>query len=219
MLNYGMEPKLPLNQNLPARDIAGTNPERSVDNAETTDIGRVPAARKLHGKLAEMHAVARQHLAAAQLRQKQYADQKRREVNFSVGEQVLLSTKYFKLQGPRGGTSKLLPKYVVPFKVSENIGPVACRLELPPHWKVHPVFHVSLLKTYHRSGRYQPPPVPVEIEGALEYEVERVIDHRWRFCGKARRAARESLSSGVVTLMSMTPGSQRLILRTVLIFY
>ncbi len=110
MLNYGMEPKLPLNQNLPARDIAGTNPERSVDNAETTDIGRVPAARKLHGKLAEMHAAARQHLAAAQLRQKQYADQKRREVNFSVGEQVLLSTKYFKLQGPRGGTSKLLPK-------------------------------------------------------------------------------------------------------------
>ena len=193
MLNYGMEPKLPLNQNLPARDIAGTNPERSVDNAETTDIGRVPAARKLHGKLAEMHAAARQHLAAAQLRQKQYADQKRREVNFSVGEQVLLSTKYFKLQGPRGGTSKLLPKYVGPFKVSENIGPVACRLELPPHWKVHPVFHVSLLKTYHRSGRYQPPPVPVEIEGALEYEVERVIDHRWRFFGKARRAAREFL--------------------------
>jgi len=49
-----------LNQNLPARDIAGTNPERSVDNAETTDIGRVPAARKLHGKLAEVHAAARQ---------------------------------------------------------------------------------------------------------------------------------------------------------------
>ncbi len=53
---------------------------------------------------------------------------------------------------------------------------MACHLELPSHWKLHLVFHVSLLKTYHRFGRYQPPPVLIEIEGALEYEVEQVLE-------------------------------------------
>ena len=44
--------------------------------------------------------------------------------------------------------------------------------------KIHAVFHVSKLKPYKASGRVQPPPVPIEIEGELEYEVERVLDKR-----------------------------------------
>ena len=42
--------------------------------------------------------------------------------------------------------------------------------------KIYAVFHVSKLKLYKVSGRVQPPPVPIEIEGGLEYEVERVLD-------------------------------------------
>ena len=44
--------------------------------------------------------------------------------------------------------------------------------------RIHAVFHVSKLKPYRASGRVQPPPVPIEIEGELEYEVERVLDKR-----------------------------------------
>ena len=44
--------------------------------------------------------------------------------------------------------------------------------------KIHAVFHMSKLKPYKASGRVQPPPVPIEIEGKLEYEVERVLDKR-----------------------------------------
>jgi hypothetical protein len=42
------------------------------------------------------------------------------------------------------------------------------------------VFHVSLLEPYREDGRVQPPPPPIELEGALEYEVESIIDHRFR---------------------------------------
>ena len=44
--------------------------------------------------------------------------------------------------------------------------------------KIHNVFHVSKLKPYKASGRVQPPPVPIEIKGELEYEVERILDKR-----------------------------------------
>ena len=44
--------------------------------------------------------------------------------------------------------------------------------------RIHPVFHVLKLKPYKASGRVQSPPVPIEIEGELEYEVERILDKR-----------------------------------------
>ena len=49
-----------------------------------------------------------------------------------------------------------------------------------PGWRVHPVFHVSLLELYREDGRVQPPPPPIEMEGALEYEVESILEHRFR---------------------------------------
>ena len=42
------------------------------------------------------------------------------------------------------------------------------------------MFHVSLLEPYREDGRVQPPPPPIELEGALEYEVESILDHRFR---------------------------------------
>ena len=44
--------------------------------------------------------------------------------------------------------------------------------------KIHPVFHVSLLKAYRSDGRVQPPPPPVEIEGEPAYLVEQILYHR-----------------------------------------
>ena len=154
-LNYGLEPKLLLHQGLPA---AGTMP---LTRAMTSDEEvRVPAAQRMHGSFAAMRAAAREHLIVAQHRQKQYADQKRREVEFAVGEQVLLNTRNIRLQAPRGGTPKLMPCWIGPFPVVEKVGSVAYRLDLPTSLKMHPVFRVSLLKTHHSSSRRQPPPVP-----------------------------------------------------------
>ncbi len=120
---------------------------------------------------------AKRLLDAAKARYKSYADRGRRVVTFSVGEHVLLSTKNLKLRVKHD--TKLLPKYIGPLKVVSVVGAVAYKLELPPKWRVHPVFHVSLLKKYisrNAEGHVATPPVEWLDEEPL-YEVEAIVDH------------------------------------------
>jgi hypothetical protein len=86
-------------------------------------------------------------LKVAQSRQKSYADKRRRDLSFEVGDFVYLKvspmrgTRRFKVKG------KLAPRYVGPFKIVDRRGEVAYQLELPPQLAdVHDVFHVSQLK-------------------------------------------------------------------------
>ena len=75
-------------------------------------------------------------------------------------------------------SKKLNPKLYGPFKVLEKQGARAYKLLIPDRWKIHPVFHVSLLEPYRisiRPARAQPPRAPEEVEGDLEWEVERVV--------------------------------------------
>ena len=66
---------------------------------------------------------------------------------------------------------------------------MAYRLDLPDSMnRIHPVFHVSKLKPYKASSRVQPPPIPVEIEGELEYEVERILDKRTSKRGRRKES-------------------------------
>jgi hypothetical protein len=133
---------------------------------------------------------AKQLLEGAQQRQKAYADSKRRDITFNVGQAVLLSTTNIRLKSP--GTQKLLPRFIGPFKVLQRINTVAYKLELPSSLKVHPVFHVSLLKPYHGNGAVQPPqPLSFDDEGLPYYEVEEVLQHRE--VSRGRRMLRQYL--------------------------
>jgi hypothetical protein len=126
-----------------------------------------------------------EHLAVARNRQKQLADANRKDVEFKVDDMVLLNSKNIKLK--HEGSRKLLPKFIGPFKVLARVGQVAYRLQLPDNMQCHNVFHVSLLHKYVRSGRYQPPPPPIETEdGDMEYEVEKILAHSGRNPGKRR---------------------------------
>ncbi len=85
----------------------------------------------------------------ARIRQKNYADRRRRELKFQVGDKVFLRVSPTKGVFRFGVRGKLKPRYVGPFEILERIGPVAYRLALPPHLSdVHDVFHVSMLRKY-----------------------------------------------------------------------
>ena len=137
----------------------------------------VPKAERtleaLHARLAH----ARQQLQAAQQRDSAYANNKRRDVTFAIGDKVLLSTKNIRqhMKGP----DKLQMRYIGPFRIAEKIGSVSYKLELPLGMKMHPVFHVSLLKQWNEAGGHQPPaPTQFTLDGEPYYTVEKVLDHK-----------------------------------------
>ncbi|KAL1920727.1 uncharacterized protein VTP21DRAFT_11362 [Calcarisporiella thermophila] len=92
----------------------------------------------------------------------------------------------------RQATKKLSHKYVGPYKITEKISPVAYKLQLPETLKNHPVFHMSLLKRFHENPpdfeeRVSTPSPPVMTDEGLQYEVERILDKRFRRIGRGTR--------------------------------
>ena len=73
---------------------------------------------------------------------------------------------------------KLAPRLYGPSKILGQRGNLAYQLQISDRWKIQPVFHVSLLEPYRTSippGREQPPMAPEEIDGDLEWEVEKIV--------------------------------------------
>jgi hypothetical protein len=157
----------------PFRLVYGHDPRLPFTTLVDT---RVISADAFAAKMKTDLEAAKVALGKAQDRQKAYADTKRLDVHFEIGSLVLLNSKNIKLKSR--GPGKLLPRYIGPFAVIARVGPVAYKLQLPDNYKIHPVFHVSLLRTYKADGTVQPPPPPELVEGELEYEVENILDHR-----------------------------------------
>ncbi|WVZ58038.1 hypothetical protein U9M48_008350, partial [Paspalum notatum var. saurae] len=105
------------------------------------------------------------NLKRAQFREKSYSDKRRRPLVFEKDDHVYLWVSPMKVVHQFGVKGKLTPRYVGPFKITEQCGPVAYRLELPPHLAaVHDVFHVSQLKKCLR--------VPDEVVDTSEIQVD-----------------------------------------------
>ncbi|KAJ9523575.1 hypothetical protein QJQ45_007252 [Haematococcus lacustris] len=149
------------------------------------DKGRCPEGLSYATWWQEAVAKAKLCMQAAQQRQAAYANQDRREVHYKVGQMVLLSTKNMRLKP--GKARKLLPRFVGPFKVLGLVGQVAVNLQLPASMsRLHPVFHVSLIKPYTGTDvGFMPPPVEWLDEEPVYY-VERLLDHRHVHAGKAK---------------------------------
>src|SRR6266404_4005387 len=97
---------------------------------------------------------------------------------FHLREQVWLDTSHLKLPHQK---AKLTPKRLGPFKIVQEISPVAYRLELPQNWRIHNVFHASLLTPYYETTAHGPNftrPPPDLIDREEEYKVEWIIAHR-----------------------------------------
>ena len=93
--------------------------------------------------------LVREYLKKSMDLQAKYYNKKHKDVDFSVGELVLLSTRNLKMKGI---PEKLKKRFVGPFKIEQRIGQQAYKLLLPENWKIHPVFHVSLLKKWNATS-------------------------------------------------------------------
>ncbi|KAL0553835.1 hypothetical protein IC582_007739 [Cucumis melo] len=118
----------------------------------------------------------RSRMHTAQSRQKSYADMRRKDLEFELGDKVFLKVAPMKgvLRFERRG--KLSPRFVGPFEILERIGPVAYRLALPPSLStVHDVFHVSMLRKYVPDPSHVVDYEPLEIDENLSY-VEQPVE-------------------------------------------
>jgi hypothetical protein len=115
--------------------------------------------------------VIRENLQLAQSRQKSYADHRRRNLIFEVGD-----FEYLKLLPMRGLhrikiRGRLALRYIGPFKILEERGGVADQLELPPQLSdVHHVFYVSQLRKCLRVPKEQIPLEELIVGEDLTYQ-------------------------------------------------
>ncbi|KAJ9531193.1 hypothetical protein QJQ45_006631 [Haematococcus lacustris] len=142
-------------------------------------------------RMAHDIASATHNLVKAQERQTTYANKKRRDHTFKVGDMVYLAHSFFAHTQPANATAenatrKFLPRQHGPFKVLEVVTPVALKLQFPPAWStMHPVVHVSHIKV-HNDGSAEfptrnpnPPPQPEIIDGEEHFEVQEIRNHRF----------------------------------------
>ena len=100
------------------------------------------SADELSAELRELIIVCQENLYHAQELQKRAYNKGVKLRCYSSGEKVWLNSKYIKTKHNR----KLEAKFFRPFRVLHPLGKQSYKLELPKKWRIHDVFHMSLLK-------------------------------------------------------------------------
>ncbi|KAI2660038.1 Transposon Tf2-9 polyprotein [Labeo rohita] len=112
---------------------------------------------------------------------KRFADTRKREAPlYQPGDQVWLSTLDLRLRLP---CRKLSPRYIGPFRILRQFNNVTFQLQLPPRYRIHPTFHVSLLKPFSTfatdtTGAEAEPPPPEVLDQPSIYTVHEILDLR-----------------------------------------
>ncbi|GJR13307.1 hypothetical protein Tco_0795959 [Tanacetum coccineum] len=129
-----------------------------------------------------------ERLKTARDRQKSYTDNRRKPLEFSVSDKVLLKVSPWKGMVRFGKKSKLSSRYVGPFEVVKRVGPVAYRLRLPQELVgIHDTFYVSNLKKCLADVNLHVPLEEIKIDDKLRF-IEEPIEIMDREVKKLKRS-------------------------------
>ncbi|KAI3754401.1 hypothetical protein L1987_54184 [Smallanthus sonchifolius] len=130
----------------------------------------------------------RDNIRVSRIRQKSYADKRRKPLEFQVGDLVLLKVSPWKGVIRFRKKGKLAPRNVGTFKILERIGKVAYKLELPASLSnVHPTFHMSNLKKCLANENLHIPLDDVRIDETMHF-VERPVEIMGREIKQLKRS-------------------------------
>nr|GEV69425.1 putative reverse transcriptase domain-containing protein [Tanacetum cinerariifolium] len=147
--------------------------EFSYNNSYHSSIKYAPFEALYGRKCRTPIAWTEERLKVARDRQKSYADKRRKPLELSVGDKVLLKVSPRKGVVRFGKRSKLSPRYVGPFEIVERIGPVAYWLRLPKELVgVHDTFHLSNLKKCLADVNLHVPLDEVKVDDKLHFVEE-----------------------------------------------
>ncbi|GKE38344.1 putative reverse transcriptase domain-containing protein [Tanacetum coccineum] len=122
-------------------------------------------------------------------RQKSHAHKRRKSLEFSVGDHVLLKVSPWKGVVRFGKKGKLAPRFVRPFEITKRISPVAYRLRLPEELNgVHDMFHVSNLKKFLADPTLHVPLEKIQVDAKLNFveELVEILDREFKKLKRSR---------------------------------
>jgi hypothetical protein len=158
--------------------VYGKHPLLTLPPEDSRPEGEVPNAVERVQRMHSAREKAAEHLKRAQEYQRRHYDKKHKPEFFRKGELVLLSTKHINLANQP--SKKLSSKFIGPFRVQDAVGTQAYRLILPPHYRIHNIFHISLLERWksrtNQEENTQPP--DINPEGEEVWEVEKILEKR-----------------------------------------
>ena len=157
----------------PFQLVIGENPP----TIKSQDFFNYICIPPMHRDFRMLVARAIKNIEDAQKQQQRQANRHRRDVEFEVGQQVLISTAHLQADG----CPKFQQRFKGPYKILERIGPVAYRLDVPLSEGIHPVFHVSVLRPFAEDAQGdRPRPALEAIPGptGMEFEVDAILDMR-----------------------------------------
>lgn len=156
--------------------MLGYHPELSLDNDQEPYSGEIIGVRERLRKLEALREQLKEHWRlAVESRTKQY-DKNHVEMEFKVGQLVMLSTKNFHFKATLG---KLAPRYIGPFRITAKIGRLAYRIILPDKYsKMHNVFNITRLEPWTSNKGSDPLPMPDLEDSDPEWELEEIVEEK-----------------------------------------
>lgn len=123
-------------------------------------VSAVDEVNKLTAERNVMIRELQEQLLKAQDVMRNQANKHRREVEYEVGDMVFLKIQPYKLKKlTKKVNQKLSPRFYGPYEILQKLGAIAYKLKLPEDTRVHPIFHVSLLKKA-VAPNVEPQPLP-----------------------------------------------------------